>query len=306
MSIRGGVMPCVGFICPATRAKVPFNHFDECEHGPKGRPAYSPFLARVAALKEAGDIRHTTLELTGTGVMSCPRAIYLTRTTPYYLNPARAAAMHRGTALHGVAADPARGLDPTIWSTEGTDPVRHDLRGTIGGFPISALADAWRLDLTEIADHKFPKDWSVKYRAKDGSAKPEVTAQLNIERHLMAQQTWAQEAGYDPATVRLTVFDHGIGAEEGPMAQACDHLTEDQILAIRPWGAATTIADHASLLVQIREQHEAITPGDDAAKARLAASIPLIGQPMFKGSMCGSCAVKEQCDSLVRQFGVPS
>lgn len=296
-------MPVIGWICPVTRARVGFDHFDHCDHGPRKGAAYSPFLARLAAEKIAGDIRHSTLTLTATGVMDCPRAIYLDRTTDYHVDPSKSAAMHRGTALHSVMA---RTLDPAIWSTEATDPVRHDLRGTIGGFEISALADAWRRDLTEIADAKFPKDWSVKFRSKDGKAKIEHAVQLNIERHLMAQQPWAVEAGYDPATVKLTVWDHGIGANEGPLAQTCDHMTVDEIMATRPWGSALMVADQAGLLVQIGEAHREITPGDSEAKERLAASIPLVGQPMFNGNRCAGCAVKERCDELVRKYGVPS
>lgn len=299
-------MPIIGWICPVARAKVPFDHFDSCTHGPRGGAAYSPFLARLAARKEAGDVRHSTLDLTATGIMGCPRELYLTRTTGYYVDPSKMAAMHRGTALHGVMADAERGLDPAVWSTEGTDPVRHDLRGDIGPFKVSALADAWRRDLTEIADAKFPKDWSVKFRSKDGKARVENSVQLNVERHLMAQQPWAVAEGYDPATVRLTVWDHGIGANEGPMSQQCDHMTVEEMLAVRPWGSALTIHDQASLLVEIKTAHEALTPGDADGKERLAASIPLVGQPMFNGSKCAGCGVKERCDELVRQFGVPA
>ena len=297
-------MPVVGWICPGSRAKVPFDHFDTCEHGPRQRPAYSPFLARLATIKTQGDVRHSTLDLTATGIMDCPRHIYLDRTTKYHVDPARSAPMHRGTALHDVAA---RTLDPAIWSTEATDPVRHDLRGTIGPFEVSALADAWRLDLTEIGDFKFPLDWAVKFRKKDGTPKLEHAVQLNIERHLMAQQPWAIAAGFDPATVRLTIWDHALGQDEGPLAQTCDHMTVDEILAVRPAGSLMTIADHASLLVDIRTAFEALTPGDVDGQARLAASVPLVGQPMFSRKKCDKyCSLKERCDELVRQFGVPS
>lgn len=295
-------MPVVGWICPATRARVPFDHFDHCNHGPRKATAYSPFLARLAAEKAAGDVRHSTLDLTATGIMGCPRELYLERTTNYYALPS--APMHRGTALHSVAA---RYLNPEIWSTEATDPVRHDLRGTIGPFQVSALADAWRRDLSEIGDFKFPTDWQVRYRKKDGTPKLEHAVQLNIERHLMAQQPWAIAEGFDPAQVRLTVWDHALGTDEGPLAQTCNHMTVEEILATRPAGSLMTIADHASLIMQIREQHETIASGDNEAKTRLAASIPLVGQTMYNAKKCDKyCALKTQCDELVRQYGVPA
>jgi len=295
-------MPIRGWICGPSRLKVGFDHFDSCDHGPRDRPAASPFLARLAATKIAEDVRHQGLDLTATGMMDCPRRIYLERTTDYWIDPNKSAVMTRGTALHAQMAET---LDPAVWSTERRDPVRHDLRGELHGFKVSALADAWRLDLSEIVDAKFPKDWSVKYRSKDGKAKSEVTAQLNIERHLMAQQPWAVKAGYHVDAVKLTVWDHGIGATEGPLAQECELLSVEQVFAIRPWGSAMTIADQAGLLVQVRTEHEKLAPGDVDGQARLAASIPLVGQPMFNGSKCGSCDVRERCDELVRMFGVP-
>jgi len=265
-------------------------------------PAYSPFLARLAAEKIAGDIRHTTLDLTATGIQDCPRRIYLDRTVDYWLDPSRSAAMHRGTALHSVMA---RTLDPAIWSTEATDPVRHDLRGDIGGYQVSALADFWKRDLSLIGDGKFPKDWSVKFRGKDAKARLEHSIQLNIERHLMAQQPWAIDAGYDPATVKLTVWDHGIGATEGPLMQEAAHMTVDEILSARPWGAATTVADHMAMLTQVRAEDGKLEPGDVEGRERLAAAIPLVGQPMFSGKKCDGCDLRNECDALVRKYGAP-
>ena len=292
-----------GFICGPTRRKVDWNHFDtECDHGPQGLPAASPFLARQFALHAASDVRHQTLDATATGIMDCTRHLYMSRTIDYWVDPDKIAVMIRGTALHEQMA---RTLDPEVWSTESTDPIRHDLRGKIGAFNVSALADAWKRDLSHVIDGKFPKDWSVKFRSKDGKARVEHAAQLNIERLLLAQQPWAITEGFNVDTVRLTVWDHGIGATEGPLMQAAAYMTEDQILGLRPWGAATTIADHATLLTQIREEDAKLAPGDAEGRERLAASIPLVGQAMFNGNKCAGCELKEQCDGLVRKYGVP-
>lgn len=305
-------MPLVGWICPASRERVGFGHFDTCQHGPKKRPAYSPFLARVQELKTVADVRHQTLEMTATGVMDCPRRVYLERTTKYHADPTRLAAPTRGTALH---SEMARVLDPEKWSTEKSDSVAHDLRGTLGGHPVSALVDVLSANLDEIVDAKFPKDWSVRYRpktafyGKDGD-KVAYAVQLNIARLLLAQQAWAQEVGYNPETVKLTIWDHGIGAEEGPLALECEHMSEGEILMARPWGSDTTIADHMAMMAEIRARHEALTPGDAAGQEQLAASIPLVGQTMFRtqkgGSKCDFCEVKERCDEIVRKWGRPS
>lgn len=297
-------MPMRGWTCPGTRLKVPLDHFDSCTHGPHGRSAASPFLTTLAARNVAEDVRHSDLRLTVTGVLGCPRELYLDRTTDSWPDPNRRAVMDRGTALHGVAAVT---LTPEIWSTEASDRVRHDLNGTIGEFTISALADAWRRDFTEIINFKFPLDWSVRFRSKEGVAKDDHRVQLNVERHLLAQQTWAVAEGYDPATVKLTVYDHGIGQMEGPLAQEAAHMTVEQILRHRPGGSALTFADHAGLLVQIRDEHKKLAPGDADGQARLAAAIPLVGRPMYNGKKCESyCSMKERCDELVRQFGEPA
>jgi hypothetical protein len=235
--------------------------------------------------------------------MDCPRRVYLERTVKYHANPASMCAMHRGTALHGVMATT---LDPEIWSTEANDPVRHDLRGTIGPYPMSALADAWRQDLTEIADAKFPKDWSVKFRSKDGRAKGEHAVQLNIERILMGQQEWANARAYDPEKVRMVIWDHGVGATEGPAELVCAKMDEGEILATRPWGSTLTIADHADLLLQIGDKHKCIDAADGESRAILAASIPLVGQTMFGGNKCGGCELKGACDALVVKYGIPA
>jgi len=305
-------MPQQGWICPRSRAKVGWDHFDrECGQvgqqcgpafgGAALRPAYSPFLARYARLKVERDVRHHGLALTGTSTMRCPRAFYIERTEPYWLDPRSVTAPTRGTALHEVMG---RTLDPEVWSTEATDPVRHDLRGTLDGVPISALADAWQRDLSEIVDAKFPKDWSVKFRRVDASL--ENTIQLNIERELIAQQPWAADGGFDPATVLLTVWDHAVGATEGPICQPAKHMTVDEIMAARPFDSRLTVRDHIALVTQIQEEHANIEPGDAEARARLAASVPLVGLPMFNGKGCDICGVKAQCDELVRRFGRPA
>lgn len=307
-------MPQVGWICPRSRVKVGWDHFDrECGRpgepcGPPAganavayRPAFSPFLARYARLKAERDVRHQGLDLTATSTMRCPRAFYLERTEAYWSSPTGMTAPTRGTALHEVMG---RALDPAVWSTEATDPVRHDLRGTLDGVPISALADAWRLDLTEIVDAKFPKDWSVRFRKAD-AASPENTVQLNIERELVGQQAWAAGAGYDAATVRLTVWDHAVGATEGPVCQPAKHMTVDEIMATRPFDSHLTVRDHVALITQIQGEHAKLEPGDADGRARLAASVPLVGLPMFNGKACDICSVKVQCDELVRRHGRP-
>jgi hypothetical protein len=294
-------MPVVGWICPIERTKVPFDHFDSCVAF-HGRPAYSPFLAKLGADKIAGDVRHTGLAITATQVMDCPRKVYIERTQNYHVNPAKRAAMDRGTALHGVQAT---SLDKEVYYTEANDSIRLSVHGTLFGVDTSAMVDAIKKDLSEIIDSKFPKDWSVRYRAKDGKARPEYTVQLNQMRLLLGQQEWAVKEGYDPGNVKLTIWDHGVGDMEGPMCQHAAHMAEGEMAQVRPYNSQLTVQEHTDILAAVKVEHEKIAPGDAATQERLAAGIPLVGLPMFSGKKCNSCDVKPQCDALVVKYGVP-
>lgn len=294
-------MPIVGWICPIERTAVPFNHFDTCTAF-HGRPAYSPFLAKLGADKIAGDVRHTGLEITATQVMDCPRKVYIERTQKYHANPAKRAAMDRGTGLHGVQAAT---LDSSVYYTEANDPVRLSIHGTLFGVETSAMADAIKKDLSEIIDSKFPKDWSVRYRSKDGKARTEYAIQLNQMRLLLAQQAWAVNEGYSPNDVKLTIWDHGVGDAEGPMCQHAQHMSEDEMAQTRPYNSHLTVQEHTDILLAVKKEHEKIAPGDTDTQERLAAGIPLVGLPMFNSKKCNTCDVKPQCDALVVKYGVP-
>lgn len=293
-------MPVVGWICPTSRQKVPFGHFDTCRDTYHKRAAYSPFFAKVEEEKIAEDIRHSTLDLTITQTLSCPRSIYLDRTTNYYVDPTKRAAMTRGTILHAAMANT---LNPDVFVTEGNDTISNDVRGTLFGHPMSALLDIRRRDYSEIIDGKFPKDWSIRYRDKAGRAKTEYAVQLNGQRLLLAQQDYAIREGYDPENVALTIWDHALGDSEGPVALHAPIMTEEQIGNIRPWGSTATVQEHADILAEVKAAHEALTPGDTPGQERLAASIPMLGVEMLGG--CKTCAVKPQCDALVIKYGRP-
>ena len=294
-------MPVVGYICPIERTKVSFDHFDECTAF-KGRPAYSPYLAKLGADKILSDVRHSTLDITATQIMDCPRKIYIDRTTEYYVDPRKRAASDRGTGQHTVMG---KILDPAKYYTEENDPIRLSIGGTLFGVPISAKADVIKRDLSEIIDAKFPKDWSVRYRDKLGKVRGEYAIQLNEMRLLLGQQEWAIKDGYDPDNVNLTLWDHGLGDIEGPMCQNAVHMSEDEMANTKPYMSTLTVSQHIEILSEVKRLHEEIKPGDDLAKEQLAAGIPLVGLPMFNGKKCNGCEVKDKCDALVAKYGRP-
>jgi hypothetical protein len=197
------------------------------------------------------------------------------------------------------------------WWTEATDRVRLCIEGTLFGVPISAQADAIKKDLSEIADHKFPSDFSVQWRKAKGGQLTRTTkvgadycVQLNIIRLLLAQQPWAIDAGYDPLNVMMTVWDHATGKDQGPEPLAVsDYMSEEEIAAYRP-GGETTVAEITQWLAYIKQEHKGCTTMKD--RERLAAGIPLIGLPMLGGNKCQHyCEVSEKCGTLSRQYGVP-
>lgn len=314
-------MPLKGFICPISRQKVGFDHFDTCTDGRNKRAAFPPWQARYIALGAIEDVRHSTFDLTATRCLSCPRKDLIAVTQDYYIDPNKRGAMVRGTALHEVAA---RNLDPAVWYNEETGPFGLACPGylfpqlvaelgtdelgivTAAGVRLSAKLDAVRKDWTEIVNWKFPKDWSVQFRPKTGIAKDDAVAQVNIERLLLAQQQWAIDGGYSMSTVNMTIWDHALGRDEGPTALMVPHATEEEILAHKPGGGEWTVADIVSTRVKLQREYEKVK-GDPLAVERLCADAPCCG----KGKMFGGKAHSDYCDvntisdTLERKYGAP-
>jgi hypothetical protein len=296
-------MPIIGWKCPIERTLVPFDHFETCT-AKKGRPAHPPWLASFGAKKIQEDVRHSTLAITATRTMTCPRQTFIETLWDYYVNPSDTALRDRGTALHEVAAGAA---NPKVWITEKSDPVRMTLTGKLGGVELSMQCDAIRRDMTEIVDYKFPLDFAVSYR-KGSKAKPEYSCQLNMARLFLAEKDWAIEAGYDPETVLLTIWNHAMGKNEGPMAQEAVHMTEQEILGTKPGGSQHTIEEIISIHQWMVEAYKkAGSPTDMGKLKEIAAQIPLVGEPMFNGTKCREyCDVTDICMGIVREYGRPT
>lgn len=300
-------MPAIGFICPGTRDRVPFDHFDTCTHGTDGRPAASPWLARYMAKRAKEDIRHTSLDLTTTRCMGCPRETYLKAMFDYHINPEKKASADRGSALHEHAARNC----PPGWITEHTDPVSCTVTGTLFDIELSGLIDTivpgsadgspW-----EIIDWKFPKDGSIFYRGKFLDS---YEIQLNINRLLLAQQPWAIDKGYDPDTVRLTIWDHACGKKDGPAALPIKHLTETELLHSHPFGGAYTLEEIVQVhraMTELHVEHNEPIANTPQAES-VAAEIPMVGEHgMMNGAKCELyCDVQEVCHRIARTHGCP-
>lgn len=300
-------MPLIGFICPTERAHVDFDHFERCVKGHNGRPAFPPWLARSIAEKALGDVRHGATDLTATRLLGCPRRTWIDILLPYRADPMGMVAAARGTVLHAAAA---QSMDTTRWYTEASDPVRLQLvgrlfKGSYGpeGVKVSAQVDVLAKDLSEIVDYKFPKDWSVRYRNKRGGrASVEHAVQLNIARLLLDQQDWAIKDGYDSSTVRMTIWDHGIGDREGPEALEVTRMDELAILMATPFGEHYTVSDIITAYLDMAERHHA-----GVAPKKAISQLPLVGQKMMGGQMCtGYCAVAALCAEIDRNYPAPA
>lgn len=322
-------MPILGFTCPGDDLDYDgFDHFENCEHGPRGRPAFSPWLARQIARGFIEDVRHSGLRLTTTRTMACARATYLQARTSCYVNPRDVEVMARGTAGHAAAAQQ---WDPAHWISEATDRVRLNVKGrlfkslvhrlgidppgtptdglvTEDGVYLDGLIDALhRPPRWEIVDLKFPKDWSISYRNKTGAAKTEHAIQLNIARLLLAQQQWAKGQGYNPETTRMTIWDHAIGRAEGCAPQAADPMTEEQILRVRPGTTYKMVAERT--VADLICDHVTTARLDQNENCKyapvLAACIPAAGLTQFNGACENRCPVRAECKRLMREYGRP-
>lgn len=296
-------MPCIGFICPSSRDRVPFDHFETCRHK-RGRAAYPPAWARFEAQKIKGDVRHATMDLTATRALGCPRATFLQGATDYHIDLTKAAKRTKGSMGHSVCAEYS---DPEHWISEGQDPTKTVINGTIGEYKISMAADLLRADMLEIVDYKFKNDFSIRYRKPVLNTKFDTNerCQLNMARIMLGQQKWATDKGYDPEAVLLTVWHGGCGKTEGPMQQDVPHITEDEILNSRPGGGNHTVEQIIQLHEWARVRYvEAKTPEE---RKQIAASVPLVGVPMFSGDMCPIyCDVWSECGQFKRQYGEPN
>ena len=291
-------MGCTKFICPIERIEVPFDHFESCR-AKKGRPAFPPWMAKLHAEKTLHDVRHSTLDLTATRTMGCPRQVFLEVKYDFALDPTKLALRLRGTASHEVAE---KYWDKEYWYTEKSDPVRMTIDGVFGGHQVSMLCDVLRRDLKEIVDMKFPMDFQIKYR-KD-QAKLEACIQLNLARLLLGQQDWAVKEGYDPDDVLLTIWDHAIGYDAGPKALPSPHMTEERMLGTRPFGGEYTMAQIMEISAFAKKHASSDMSDDDRDK--LASSLPLVGVGQMRGSKCTKyCDREKKCLELVRTYGEP-
>lgn len=294
--------PMIGFKCPLERTDVDFDHFDTCRVR-MGRPAFSPWMARAIAKGAQGDIRHAGLDMTATRCTTCPRQTYIETQFDYYLDPTNAELRMRGTLLHNAAEEY---FNPDVWYTEKSDPVYLTFDGVFGGHHVSMKCDALRKDLTELADLKFPMDFSVSYRDKPWS-KEKYISQMNMARILLGQQSWALDAGYNEDEVLLTIWDHAIGKKEGARAVDIPHKTEAEVLAMHPGGGEYTQEQIMAIHAYMQEEHRKMTIADtEEARTKIAASLPLVGPQMFGGKKCTEyCDVEPLCSRMVRQFGEP-
>lgn len=331
-------MPLAGWTHPITGERVPLDYFDydvSCD----GRPAFSPALARAAAVKAHGDERHRTLNLTATRCLTCPRQTFLSTLFPYYPNPRKYGLAERSTLLHEGLA---KSWNPAVYFAEGRDNTV--LQGKLFGVDVSLQLDVLKFArdvgthddpsvpprIVEIGDNKFGKDWSAAYRdsprpgeARAGVAKWDHALQLNIIRLVLAQQEWALRGGYDANSVLLTIYDYAESRTDGlGVPLAAPHLSEEQLRVARPavrqsweknfdqvaFDRAATVEEIVKEHVWAQWRYSQIPEGlrrERAMVEQAVAPMALIGQRgMFNGKMCTDyCDVKDECDALVRKYG---
>lgn len=296
-------MPAIGYFCPVERKNVPFDHFDYCKaidptnpNATSGnRAAFSPWMAWYESQKIIGDTRHASLDLTATRMLGCTRRTFIEVSYDYHVDPRNRESMTRGSALHAAAA---RNRNPDVWITEATDPLRCTLQGKLFGKDVSAVLDCRRRDWTEIVDDKYPNDFSVMFRDKQGGrAKAEHRAQLNIIRLLAGQQDWAIAEGYNPDKVLLTLWDYAKGKASGAKALHAPHMSEEELGDFHPWGGEYSVREIVEWHAWMLAQRAAEVPREE-----IAAALPLIGESM-PAFMCTGCEVGHICADLARKYG---
>ena len=296
-------MPCKGFIHPLTLDNVPFDYFDT-DTSLNGRPAFPPWAARFIAAKFENDVRHSTLDLTCTRCTGCPRQTFIEVLLPWWTDPSSSFVMHRGSALHEVAAN---NWNPATHRSEGVERATMTVAGKLFGTELSALMDCNTIAgqrITELIDLKFPNDMSIRFRGN--TAKPDHAFQLNVARLLLAQNEQAVADGYDPDDVLLTIWDHACGKDAGPVPLPAAHMSEDQMLALTPGGGEWSVRNIIASVLGAKEVYDEREHTDklkEGSLRELIAGMALVGRTQFNSKKCPLyCGVNGICDGIDMEF----
>jgi len=277
MNIKSLSCPCNG------RTDNPLDHYSS---GACTRfPGLMGWICSI--LSEQQDDRiHRNLTITTTRLtQSCAREVVLLDTHEVEgFDWRRANSLHWGNILH---ADLHKHAPPGYYAEVRVPPPGKDAPIVLG-LPLRGTLDCVTADLGTVIDYKSHSEkkqaTTVKYPPG-----PEVVAQLSVYGMML-------QRSYDVPMPRL-IIQHGAMVSAGGVPwyeMEVQPMTEEAILALRPFGGQYTVADRVAAYKQFSADIEAGVPLREAAKR-----VPLMGRTMFKGSKCLKyCFAKKLCDDL--------
>jgi len=218
---------------------------------------------------------------------------------PVTPDPSKMWKMQRGTWLHEMV-----GLslgENNDWWTEEVDEGRCVYEGELFGVPMSCKIDAMKKDYSVLMDWKFRADGAERWIDPQRNARIEDSAQLNMARMLIGQQTKRD-------TSEMSMYVWVMAGET--VRTSVQHMSEGQIGAVRPGGGEYTVEQIFTLLSGAMNDWQALD--EDAAdeeKHKIVAALPMVGKGMFKSKrnkvqcMCTHyCEVQEECYAIEGLF----
>lgn len=301
--------------CACARTPLPLDHYSSgaCPRPPMPLPRILGILANVA-----GDTVHRDGRITATRVLTCPRQVAIEDNIPAPFDVLSYNSIYDGVIEHAAmqrTAPPGTYTEIRL-PPEGAEPPR------LFGVPIEGTIDFVTADLREIHDYKKHSESAQAFKFESGGADPEVAAQMNIYRLMLAQCV------PDAKVERLVVW-HGAMTSANTktfrtkqpvppwFAVALPLMSEEEIAAMRPHGGEHTVQQIVDAYVRFEtEKAEVLLPTDrevgvrgepaeynypdDGRRLKAALkNIPLVGRGMWKGQKCQRyCAVKDICDDI--------
>jgi len=274
--------------------EVPLDHWHSgsCPRPPMPLPWIFSILGTTM-----GDTDHVDGKVSATRLTNCPRKVLIEDfVTPEHpggglvFDPSRLNSANFGNAVHAWMEK---------WTPEGAyKEIKFPVKGQKA--PILDLGEGVKIqvrgtvdwlapDTVCMNDYKTHSETAHRFKFKFGGAAPELRAQFSIYKALI-------EDAIEGATVKKARVWHGAQTSaKHPCPPWFDQevafMTMQDVGSIKPFGADFTIRDIAGMynwaLHKIGEiPHKQNTKDWFACLDAILCQIPLVGEKIFRGTMC--------------------
>lgn len=276
--------------CPCVGGEVGVDHYKSgaC----RKPPAPLPMLLGIQR-ERIEDTTHADNKMTATRLVDCPRSIAIADNLSI---PAVDLRKHNSAAIgSGVHLFMEKYAPPGFL----TEVALHGrlFVGTDVEVEVFGTADVIRPATLLLEDYKMTSVVNQRYRAKEGGH-AEWGVQASTYNLLAPPELKVTRAVFWSGA--LTAKREGVEAWiEIPVRV---DMNEEEILAFKPYGGQTTVADNLRERLKFIKGLAMLTAG--AATETEVAQVPLTGAQQ-KPWVCEYCTVNHVCEALVKRYGMP-